>query len=323
MRHADESKMPPGSLVRTGVPAGPPDHPTYTRATPVLRVAGQVIAHQMGRLEAEIPGVLSTSDAEAVHRMRVATRRLRAALRTFRRPLGGRAALQPRTEELRWIAAKLGAVRNEDILLAWLSDYRALAEPGELRDLDGFREARAAVRATAVAELAAAIQSPRFAKSAADMHRFARGLLSRRRDGTTLRDFAPGRLERAWDEVRGAADALRESASDSDMHALRISAKRMRYAAEFFRPAYGKVLDDLIQLATAIQDALGGVNDTVHFLGALATSPDSPALRLATSTCHAQKELHLAQFTAVWQAAESKAFRRRIAKLRGDMEGRA
>lgn len=300
-----------------------PDPPHYTGATPILRVVGAVLAHHMGRIEAEISGVRAGTDPEAVHRMRVATRRLRAALRTFRRPLGGRMALEHRAGELRWIAAVLGCVRNEDVLLAWLASYRELVDEGERQEIDALMEARRIIRSSARAELLSSIDSPRFAKAAADLHRFARGLLSRRERTGPLREFAPGRLERSWDEVRGAADALRESGSDQDMHALRIAAKRLRYSAEFFRPAYGRRLDEVIELATRVQDALGGVNDMVHLATALAGAPDGPALRLATATCAAQKELHLAEFAELWKGAESRPFRRRIARLRGEMEREA
>ncbi len=297
--------------------------PAFTKATPVLRAAGLVLSHLGGRLEAEIPAVRAGTDPEAIHRMRVATRRMRAALRTFRRPLGGRAALEHRVEELRWIAGLLGAVRNEDVLLAWLGRYRSLADVDEHGELDAFAAARGAIRAASHRELVAALDSERFSRLAAGMHRFSRGLLSRRKGGEVVGDFAPVRLARAWDDVRGAGDALRESSSEEDLHALRIRAKRLRYTAEFFRPAHGKALDGIIGFATSIQDALGGVNDMAHLRCAMASAPDGPALRLATATCDAQKEAYMRRFEAIWTGSEARTLRRRIAKLRADMERRA
>ncbi len=69
-------------------------------------------------------------DPEGVHQARVATRRLRSDLRTFR-PLLDVAWCSPLRDELRWLARLLGDVRDGDVLLARLRASAAELELGE------------------------------------------------------------------------------------------------------------------------------------------------------------------------------------------------
>ena len=69
-------------------------------------------------------------EPDAVHKMRVGTRRLRSTLKTFR-PLYDRDTTDRLRAELRWLAESLGHVRDAEVLAARLG--RALdAEPDEL-----------------------------------------------------------------------------------------------------------------------------------------------------------------------------------------------
>src|SRR5262249_55609291 len=78
------------------------------------------------------PGVRAGDDADAVHDMRVAVRRLRSALRTFK-PMLAEQWVDSLRDELDWLAALLGAVRDLDVLRENLRRDAA--------DLDGSRAA--------------------------------------------------------------------------------------------------------------------------------------------------------------------------------------
>ena len=64
-------------------------------------------------------------------------------------------------------------------------------------------------------------------------------------------------------QLRKRADVVENQAPAAEMHAVRIRAKRLRYMAEFFEPAYGKPAHWLVERVVALQDLLGNLQDGV------------------------------------------------------------
>ncbi|MEX2100652.1 MAG: CHAD domain-containing protein, partial [Acidimicrobiia bacterium] len=100
------------------------------RDATAAEIAHAAVAETVGRLIAHDPGVRTGEDPEDVHKMRVATRRLRSDLRTFR-PVVDEEWSEPVRAELEWIGGLLGGVRDTEVLLDRL-DTRL----GELVDSD-------------------------------------------------------------------------------------------------------------------------------------------------------------------------------------------
>lgn len=205
---------------------------------------------------------------EGVHLMRVATRRLRSALGTFRSLLEADAASGLR-EELRWLAGVLGAVRDLQVLQERLRD-RLAREPAELvvgpvsRRLDERLDADIAAGRLAViraldsqryrallGELAALLASPPLVESAdCPADRMLPALLADER----------ARLRRA---VRASRQALPGPDRDAALHEVRKVAKRLRYAAELAAPVAGELAERLAESAEEVQGILGGHHDGV------------------------------------------------------------
>ncbi|NUS13893.1 MAG: CHAD domain-containing protein, partial [Streptomyces sp.] len=97
------------------------------QAVPAGRTAVAYVDAQLTALRALDPAV-RRGDEDAVHRMRVATRRARSALRSFRRELD-RAATDPLGAELKWLAAELGAERDREVLAERLAARLAELDP--------------------------------------------------------------------------------------------------------------------------------------------------------------------------------------------------
>lgn len=208
-------------------------------------------------------------ETEAVHDLRVATRRLRAALRTFRRVLPRR--LRRLRRDLRTLARGLGRVRDLDVLLEGLPEQarglrrKAAGEAtGFLRALRGEREAawrrlerhlegRGAARLRARLRALAAGRAPgRFPDAArAPIGRAAARLVSRP-------------IRRALRLGRGAGP----DSPAGDLHAVRIAVKRARYALEPFGDLAGRPAAATIRAAVAVQDLLGEHQDAVVAAGA-------------------------------------------------------
>ncbi|WP_189113622.1 CYTH and CHAD domain-containing protein [Pilimelia terevasa] len=227
------------------------------------------------------PGVRA-GDPDAVHDMRVAVRRLRSTLQTFR-PLLDAAAGEPLRAELKWLADLLGEVRDADVQAARLAEaVAALPEDlvvGPVADqLTGYLAEEAA---PARAELGRALASPRLyaALDALDALADAPVRAGRKR----VRRLVAGALRRADKELESATDSDVPTSStalpapapvrDAHLHHARRLYKKARYAAEVAAPQAPGAARKLIRRLTALQDVLGAHQDAVvtgQLLGRLA-----------------------------------------------------
>jgi CHAD domain-containing protein len=223
----------------------------------------------------------SIDDIEYVHQARVALRRLRAALRVYRK-----ACLLPPVllDGLRTIAASLGAARDWDVLCS--ETLPAIAphydEPADWHEWMSHLEAhRVGVRQNMRQALAGA-------HPGAWLLAFQQWLLQHgwrtAAPETRLLQMAP-QLDAARRILqkghRGIVGRTREfeRLSPSDRHALRIAMKRQRYAAEFFQGLFKPARQArYIDLARRIQDSLGRANDA-HIALTLLDELDSDSSR--------------------------------------------
>jgi CHAD domain-containing protein len=194
--------------------------------------------------------------------MRVATRRLRAALRLFEQALP--VDVDAVRDELAWLASRLGAVRDLDIQIATLGQAAAeLDAPptATLPLLAWFRARHAAARQ----ELAEALEQPRYtalvaalgaleAQSPADWTGAAR---------TPALETLPALVRRRYRRLRKASRDLVPGSPAADLHRARIRAKQLRYSLEFVAALYGKPARRMIRRAVGLQDTLGANQDAV------------------------------------------------------------
>lgn len=200
--------------------------------------------------------------------MRVAARRLRSALASYAPILEGEAPAAL-AGELRWLGGVLSPARDAEVLQARLDEVleaqpdglvlgpvvqRIHDELGE-RSRAGRAEAEAALAgeryAQLLSDLSRFVESPPFADSAA---RPARKMLPKLLDADLAR---VRRRHRVWERTDDP------SQRDHALHQVRKAAKRLRYAAESAQPVLGDRATDLASRAEAIQELLGGHQDTV------------------------------------------------------------
>jgi len=249
--------------------AGPPDVVSITDLTPqsaARDVVHAAISASVLRLLRHDPGVRLGDDPEQVHQARVATRRLRSDLRTFR------SLLVPEWDEglrgeLGWLGAELGAVRDTEVLLELLQGKVA-----RLADAD--RPIGEALLARLVhrwedtrVELLAALRSDRYARLLDQLVEAARApALLEGADGPA-REILPPLARGPWRRLRQAVEALPDVPPDEQLHAVRIHAKRCRYAAEAVAPALGRPARRFAKAVAALQDVLGDHQDAVIAAG--------------------------------------------------------
>jgi CHAD domain-containing protein len=228
--------------------------------------AGDVVRHAIAlsviRLIRHDPVIRLDMDPEGVHQARVATRRLRSDLRTFR-PLvdvDWAAALR---DELDWLAGSLGAVRDGDVLLARLRDRVAEVSPAEQSGAGAVLATLKQERDAALTTLLEALRSRRYLKLLDSLVAAANvPSLSQRAEERAL-DVVPELVRRPWHKLEKRAKALGESPSDAKLHQVRIRTKRARYAGEAAASVVGKPAKQFSKAAARLQDVLGELNDAV------------------------------------------------------------
>jgi CHAD domain-containing protein len=235
------------------------------------QTAGEVVVayltEQVQALIAEDPRVRISAD-EGVHQMRVATRRLRTALATFR-PLFADRAGEPLRDELKWLGGLLGAARDAEVMRAKLGAHLD-QQPTELvlgpvrRRLDlelgqAYQDAHKKV--------VAALDGDRYLALVAALEEFvARPPFSEQAAGKAQHKLR-ARVRHSCRRVQKAAaglDALTDATQqDEHLHEVRIAAKRVRYAAEAARPVIGVPAKSVAEAMAAIQETLGDHQDAV------------------------------------------------------------
>jgi CHAD domain-containing protein len=196
--------------------------------------------------------------------MRIATRRLRVALRLFGHMLPRRQAKQLE-HELRWLARALGSVRDLDVHAESFRDYLEALPPAQGQQLGDYELHLRRTRAAARQELTAVFGSERYAKLVALFADVLDGAPSaaavRRWRSFRISDGAAEFLKRSRKRVFKLGRKIGANAGAKDLHRLRIRAKRLRYELEFFLEVY----PDLAPAAAAtkaIQDLLGTYQDS-------------------------------------------------------------
>ena len=234
------------------------------------RVGEVVVAYLGEQAEAIVWGdpAVRQDVPDAVHAMRVATRRLRSALQAYGRVID-RAATRELSGELKWLAGVLGGARDLEVLHSRFT--RAVAAlPAE--SVVGPVQARltryfAGREAEARSALITALDSERYlALLGAIDALLADPPLTRLARGKARREL-PAMVGRAHHRVAEHVEAAEGMASgderDAQWHEARKAAKRLRYAAEAAAPALGKPADRLVKRVKRVQELLGDHQDAV------------------------------------------------------------
>jgi CHAD domain-containing protein len=262
-----------------GPKGGPTDEPDDGRSR---RAVIDYLAEQRDAVRTNDP-LVRAGDPDGVHDMRVAIRRLRATLRTFRTFLP-RGYTDPLRDDLRWLGDQLGPVRDGDILARRLGRATALLAT-ETPDLMvgpvavRIRERLAVDEVRARRDLATAMDSARYADLSTALDRLAnldlpdvsrKQVLRRVRHVLSRADSRLDRARRAPAAPTGAhpADAA-PGDGDVALHEARKACKRARYAVELVTPIIGRPARRLSTRLGTVQDVLGAHQDAVIAAGLL------------------------------------------------------
>lgn len=288
----------------------------------------KILRFHFAKMLAREEGTRDGSDPEDLHDMRVATRRMRAAWRVF-----GSAFRQGRARRmsghLRIVATRLGAVRDMDVLIDGLKSYAATVPQADREGVGPLIAAWEIERDDARILLVRDLDSVAYHQWVTAYGHFVvtEGLgalppLSPVAPAR-VREMAGSRLWKAYEEMRSYESSLRW-ADLATLHQLRISAKRLRYAVEFFREALGGDASAVIPRIVALQDHLGALHDAevgaarartflVESSGQLTDAEIAAIGRYLTSR---EKEMTRLRRTVgrTWRGVSAVSFRRALAR---------
>ncbi|SKB99125.1 CHAD domain-containing protein [Arthrobacter sp. 49Tsu3.1M3] len=249
-------------------PVSPGPVPAPKRKGPAGDVMLAYLKDQVRELKEQDPLVREDTH-DAVHKMRVATRRMRSVLATYRKLLDDAETVKNLREELKWLAGVLGEARDAEVMHARLKEMVA-HEPGEL--------VMGPVTRRVDLELGGAYQKAHEkALKALDGQRYFRLLdsldalvtvphLSALASQPAVK-VIPGMVERDVKRLRTAVkEAKRHPAGTGDhpaLHEARKDGKRLRYAAEAAAPVNPKQAARLADAAHGVQKILGDHQDSV------------------------------------------------------------
>lgn len=256
-----------GRALRHRLPEPPPVLPAGLGRRSAGAIVLAYLRDQVDHLKEHDPKV-RVDEEDAVHQMRVASRRLRSALATFR-PLFDRTVTDPVRDQLKWLGEELGAARDAEVVRDHLRQLVA-AEPSEL--VLGPVERRIIVSLSARhraahAEALEQLSSQRYFALLDSLDRLVAEPPLTELAAAPARQELPRLVRRTWRRIRrlvGEADAAEtQEARDLALHEIRKAAKRARYAGESVTDFFGSDAKTFAKRMSAIQTVLGDHQDSV------------------------------------------------------------
>jgi CHAD domain-containing protein len=308
--------------------------PGLTRNDTLAEAGRKILRYQFAQMLLNEEGTRLGEDIEALHDMRVATRRMRAALDIY-----GEAFTSKTTKTLlkglRATGRRLGKVRDQDVFIDNARQYLLTLPEDHRADLNplisSWEETRQEYRQNMLAHL----DSKTYRVFANDFLTFVNtpgagvrvmpdGVLT----PNLVCEIAPKLIYAYLGDVR-AFEPLLDSATLPQFHALRIAFKKFRYAVEFFQEVLGAEVKMVIVDLKKIQDHLGELNDAQvatlilrDFLGEWDTQQQSlPVLERNSpepimaylSTVYAQRQQLMDTFRGSWEHFNRPEFRQNLA----------
>jgi CHAD domain-containing protein len=243
-----------------------PVHPGIQPDDSLAEAGKKVWRYQLAEMLSHEEGTRSGEDIEALHDMRVSTRRMRAAFDVFGEAFKPK-VLVPHLKGLRATGRTLGKVRDLDVLLEKAAAYLQTLPPDEQHGLDPLLETWHVQREAARLEMLGFLDSEAYTRFTEQFASFLapQNIEQDPRNNDEIKPYrvkelAPVLIYQHLAAVR-AYESILDTATLAQLHQLRIQFKRFRYTVEYFQevlnPEGQKVIDDLKHL----QDHLGELND--------------------------------------------------------------
>lgn len=254
-------------------------------------LAARSIRRQVRRLQGQLEGIRAAEDIEYVHQARVASRRLRTALRVFRAELG-EAGARPWRKAIRRTARKLGEARDKDVQIAYarqmlLNTRDPRQVSGIARVLAAWEQERESLQPRIVRSLEELVASGVLGEMLATCKRLGKRCSSPWEPGPAVFDHARRNILSRWEQLWALRTCLGDPDDYAQHHRMRIAAKHLRYTMEIYRPAYAGRLDAGLDVMKQIQAYLGDLHDCDVWMADLDRLAGKEARRIVRRFGHA------------------------------------
>jgi CHAD domain-containing protein len=209
---------------------------------------------------------LDWSDPEGVHSMRVASRRLRSAMRDFM-PFLRQRGLTPVLKQTKSIAAALGEVRDQDVAIIALEKIQKQSPDAVSAALQQLIDERKELRTESREKLNSVLVAEEMKEAKSEfLSRVEKATAERKPRGSAEHQITYAKMSATvildrLKELEKLSESLYRPFEIESLHDMRIAAKRLRYALELFQQCWGRPLQTFSKNAARIQTALGDVHD--------------------------------------------------------------
>jgi putative phosphoesterase len=229
-------------------------------------LGAETLLSRTEELKKQMEGVRKNDDVEYVHKLRVGSRRVRAALGIFE-PCFQRKRGRKWKKTIKNLTRSAGAARDADVQIAFLEDYSSRGDQPDARALDYLITLQKARRAGMQSDVVKTLDDAEASGILEDIldssTQVIRGEENSESNIKTLPTYqkAYNQISTRLDEVQALEQFVHDENAITKHHELRIAAKRLRYTMEIFSPIYTDGLKDNISLMKQYQDALGEIHD--------------------------------------------------------------
>ncbi len=231
--------------------------PSRSRLESLNDLADQILKTNLEKLKKNAAHILRTFDPEKIHDMRVAMRRLRAAIKTFKRILPNKA--QKIRAELRKMSLILGKKRDLDVFSEFIRktvNAKSISLQKLAKQSDQSRK-----------QIRSMLKSKRYARLIESLEQLK--AVSTRQN---ILKVSRNRIRKELNKVLEIGSSIHSKVDDKALHKFRISIKKLRYVSEFFEPIFSKYIFSLksfIEKTKKVQDILGEHQDAISGISML------------------------------------------------------
>jgi CHAD domain-containing protein len=225
----------------------------------------EAVLKRLEALEQEINGVCKADDIECIHRMRVASRRLRSTFAIFEECFKNTKQWR---RQIRSITRILGSARDLDVQIEFLQSFlNDLAEqrhiPGIKRLIFRLQQKRKKIQSKVISKMEQLYTNEvldKIKESALATYNLAQ-IHNRDVYSQKVYENAYMAISLRLDEFISYEKYVYQPDNIAELHAMRISAKRLRYTMEIFETLYEDELKQPIKIIRELQTILGDFHD--------------------------------------------------------------
>ena len=229
------------------------------------RFGAETLEKLLSTIEAQIGGVEKNEDVEYVHKMRVTSRRIRAAMPLFKECFPKK-RYKKWLNEIKKVTQFLGAARDLDVQILLIKDYIQQLQPTEpKKGMEALLEAHVSQRTNLQSSITSGLEELEKSKvlqqTASNCEQIIKESASIPFNLFSVREKAFWQISNKLNEFLAMEDCVHKENEILKHHEMRIRAKWLRYTLEAFAPLYEQELSEEIKIMKNFQDTLGEMHD--------------------------------------------------------------